>query len=90
MDEDVTNLEKLASIYQEKTGHWPSSFSELEATGMLRALPLDPLGHAYKLEAGGKVQVRDPDQLPFIEKGTPPGYAPPTPKFLPSDMGGAS
>jgi hypothetical protein len=30
--------------------------------------------------------VRDPDDLPFITKGTPPGYIPPkTPKFLPSD-----
>jgi len=90
VDEDVTNLEKLVSLYREKTGRWPSSFSELEATGMLRALPLDPLGHAYKLEPGGKVEVRDPDQLPFIEKGTPAGYVAPTPKFLPSDMGGAS
>ena len=90
VDEDITNLEKLVSLYRERNGHWPSSFSELEATGMLRVLPLDPLGHAYKLEAHGKVEVRDPDQLPFIEKGTPPGYVPPTPKFLPSDMGGAS
>jgi hypothetical protein len=30
--------------------------------------------------------VRVPDDLPFIEKGTPPGYVPPqAPKFLPTD-----
>lgn len=90
VEEDVTNLEKLISLYREKTGHWPSSFSDLEAAGVLRGLPLDPLGHAYKLEAGGRVEVRDPEQLPFIEKGTPPGYVPPRPKFLPSDVGASS
>ena len=90
VDQDVTNLEKLVSVYRERTGHWPSSFSDLESTNMLQALPVDPLGHPYKLEPGGKVEVRDPDQLPFIEQGMAPGYVPRTPKFLPSDMGGAS
>jgi tetratricopeptide (TPR) repeat protein len=85
VDEDVTNLEKLVSLYRDKTGHWPSSFSELEATGMLRALPVDPLGHLYQLAPEGRVEVREPDKFPFIEKGTPPGYTPPSPKFLPSD-----
>jgi len=47
---------------------------------------VDPLGHPYKLLPDGRVEVRDPDDLPFIEKGTPPGYVPPPPKFLPSDM----
>lgn len=87
VDQDVPVLEKLVSLYQERTGHFPSSFSELEAAGMLTAIPLDPLGHPYKLTADGRVEVRDPDHLPFIEKGTPPGYIAPPPKFLPSDMG---
>jgi tetratricopeptide (TPR) repeat protein len=85
VDEDVTTLERLVSAYQEKTGHLPSSFSELEAAGFLQALPVDPLGHAYKLVPDGRVEVRDPDRLPFISKGTPPGYVAPPPKFLPSD-----
>jgi hypothetical protein len=34
----------------------------------------------------GQIEVRDPDHLPFIEKGLPPGYVPPkVPKFLPAD-----
>lgn len=90
VDEDVTALEKLISIYQEKSGHLPSSFSDLQTAGMLRAIPLDPFGHPYKLMPDGHVEVRDPDEFPFIEKGTPPGYVAPTPKFLPSDMAAGS
>jgi tetratricopeptide (TPR) repeat protein len=90
VDEDVTALEKLISIYQERTGHLPSSFSDLQTAGMLRAIPLDPFGHPYKLMPDGRVEVRDPDEFPFIENGTPPGYVAPTPKFLPSDVGAGS
>jgi tetratricopeptide (TPR) repeat protein len=90
VDEDVTNLEKLISIYRERAGHLPSSFSDLQAAGMLRGLPVDPLGHAYKLMPEGRVEVREPDEFPFIEKGTPPGYVPPPPRFRPSDMASAS
>lgn len=86
VDEDVTSLEALVSRYREKTGHLPDSFPDLQAAGMLRGVPTDPLGKAYKLAADGHVEVRDPDDLPFIQKGAPPGYVPPLkPKFLPSD-----
>jgi tetratricopeptide (TPR) repeat protein len=87
VDEDVTVLEKLNSIYRDKTGHWPSSFADLQAAGLLRAFPVDPFGHTYKLAADGRVEVRDPDEFPFITKGTPPGYVPPAPKFRASDLG---
>jgi tetratricopeptide (TPR) repeat protein len=86
VDEDVTNLEALTGRYQQQTGRFPSSFSELEAANLLRGTPTDPLGHPYKLTPDGRVEVRVPDDLPFIEKGTPPGYVPPqAPKFLPTD-----
>ena len=84
VDQDVSNLEKLASIYRERTGQWPAKFTELEALG-LRGSPVDPLGLPYKLLPEGRVEVLEPDRFPFIEKGVPPGYIPPTPKFLPSD-----
>jgi tetratricopeptide (TPR) repeat protein len=85
-DEDVTNLEALASRYQQQAGRFPFSFSELEAAGLLRGTPIDPVGHPYKLMPDGRVEVREPDDLPFIQKGTPPGYVPPeAPKFLPTD-----
>jgi tetratricopeptide (TPR) repeat protein len=86
VDEDVSNLESLISVYREKTGHLPSDFSALQAAGLLQAIPIDPLGKPYQLMPDGSVEVRDPDDLPFIEKGAPPSYvAPARPKFLPSD-----
>jgi hypothetical protein len=86
VDEDVTTLETLIARYQQQTGRFPSSFSELQAAGLLRSTPVDPLGHPYKLTPGGRIEVRTPDDLPFIQKGTPEGYVPPAaPKFLPSD-----
>ena len=86
VDEDVTNLEALTASYKEKTGHFPASFAELEAGGILRGVPVDPLGHPYKLMPNGRVEVHSPDDLPFIAKGTPPGYTPPAaPKILPTD-----
>lgn len=77
VDEDVTILESLAAHYRDKTGHLPQSFSDLEAANMLRGVPVDPIGHTYKLMPDGRVEVRVPDDLPFIEKGTPIGYIPP-------------
>jgi tetratricopeptide (TPR) repeat protein len=86
VDEDVPKLEALVAHYREHTGHLPSTFADLAAAGMLRGVPIDPLGHPYKLMADGRVEVRVPDDLPFISKGTPPGYVPPkAPKFLPTD-----
>jgi len=85
VDEDVTKLEKLVTQFREKAGHLPASFADLQAAGMIRGTPVDPLGHTYKLMPDGRVEVRVPDDLPFIQEGTPPGYRPPRPKFLPTD-----
>ncbi len=86
VDEDVTTLEALQARYREKTGHFASSFPELESAGMLRGTPRDPLGAPYKLAPEGKVEVTDPDDLPFIKKGLSIGYIPPPkPMLLPPD-----
>ncbi len=86
VDEDVTNLEALTGRYQQQTGRFPARFSELEAAGLLSGTPRDPLGHPYRLMPDGRVELVTPDDFPFIQKGTPPGYVPPlAPKFLPSD-----
>ncbi|MGH9512581.1 MAG: tetratricopeptide repeat protein [Terriglobales bacterium] len=86
VDADVTSLEALQSQFKEKTGHFASSFAELAAAGMLRGVPVDPLGVPYKLVAEGKVEVQDPDDLPFIQKGLSIGYIPPRKiKLLPVD-----
>lgn len=86
VDEEVTALEKMVDIYRQKTGRLPLSFSDMQATGMLRGIPIDPLGHPYKLTADGRVELRAPDDFPFIQKGMPPEYVPPVaPKVLPTD-----
>jgi hypothetical protein len=85
VDEDVTALEALVARYREQTGLLPLSFSDLERAGMLHGIPVDPLGNPYRLMFDGRVEVFNPDDLPFIEKGTPPGYVAPPPKLLSSD-----
>jgi tetratricopeptide (TPR) repeat protein len=82
-DQAVMQLESLVNQVQTRTGRLPSSFNELVAAGILRGVPTDPAGHAYKLMPDGSVQVEQPDDLPFIEKGLPPGYKPPSKPKLP-------
>ena len=76
--DDVTALEALVTQYMQSTGRTPSSLLDLVNANYLKFLPVDPAGHAYKLAAGGRVEVAAPDEIPFIEKGAPPGYKPPT------------
>ncbi len=86
VDQDVTDLERVVDIYRQRTGHLPASFHEMVGAGLLRGIPEDPLGKPYRLMSSGKVEVTDPDDLPFIENGLPAGYVPSVvPKILPSD-----
>jgi hypothetical protein len=85
-EKDVAELERIVQNYRERTGKLPASFAELASAGYLRGIPLDPVGNPYKLAPGGRVEVRDPDQLPFLEHGLPPGYQPPpVPKIAPAE-----
>ena len=84
-DEDIGTLDQLVEAYRQRTGHWPTSFAQMANAGYLRGIPLDPSGKPYKL-SDGQVWLRDPDDLPFAQKGLPPGYVPPAkPKVLPVD-----
>jgi len=86
VDQDVTALDELIARYKQMTGRLPANFVEMQRLGLLQGVPVDPLGQTYKLMPDGQVEVRDPDDLPFLEKGLPPGYVPPAnPKFLPGD-----
>jgi tetratricopeptide (TPR) repeat protein len=80
VDEDVTQLEKLVSLYRERMGLMPQDMNDLVRAGMIAGVPVDPNGHAYKLMFDGRVEVQDPDSILYITKGTPPGYQPPQPK----------
>ncbi len=85
-DQDITGLEAAVGRYQQMTGHLPASFGDLVSAGILRGTPVDPLGNPYKLTRDGHVELRSPDDFPFVTKGLPPGYTPPeAPKVLPTD-----
>ena len=79
VDEIVPKLEEIVRIYRDKTGIQPTSFGQLVAAGYLRRVPLDPIGLPYKIRPDGRVEVQDPDELPFIQKGLPPDYKPRVP-----------
>ena len=75
VDDDVTKLEAVVEQFKARTGRAPSSVMELIQAGLLRGLPVDPLGHPYKI-VDGRVEVEDPNALPFINKGLPPNVKP--------------
>src|SRR5215472_13290339 len=73
-DLDVLELARRVKIYQERTGRLPVNWYEMMHQSLLGQVPLDPTDKPYKLMADGTVQVEDPDSLPFITKGLPPGW----------------
>jgi len=73
---EVTELEQLVRTYRQKTGHLPQSFRDMARAGLLRGVPVDPVGNEYQLDAAGNVFIGDPEHFPFVEKGLPPGYVP--------------
>ena len=86
VDEDVNGLEPLVEKYRDRNGRYPSTFSELVSAGLIKSIPLDPWGRPYSLEAGGRVVVTVPEDLPFLDKGLPSGYVPHGPlKIFPAD-----
>jgi hypothetical protein len=76
VDEDVPQLEALVAEYKRRAGQQPTAWTLLINAGRLRGIPLDPLGHPYKLMSDGRVEVADPDSLPFINQGLSPGMKP--------------
>jgi hypothetical protein len=77
VDQDVTDLETGLQQYRTKTGHAAQNLRDLVTAGIMPTLPLDPTGSPYRLTADGRIEVRRPDNIPFITKGTPPGYKAP-------------
>ena len=73
VDDDVTYLEQAVQVFKQHTGRLPGSFQEMQAAGLLRGIPVDPLGLPYRLMPDGRIEVQEPENLPFIEKGLPPG-----------------
>jgi hypothetical protein len=82
VDDDISALDNIIAHYQLTAGHPPSSFGDLIRAGLLPGVPVDPLGNPYVLTRDGRIEVSDPDSLPFIKFGKPMGYkAPDVPKL---------
>ena len=82
VSDDVDALQSLVARYHLKTDVYPRTMTDLVGAGLLRSIPLDPTGRPYKITSDGRVEVQFPDEIPFLEKGVPPGYQPPQPKDL--------
>jgi tetratricopeptide (TPR) repeat protein len=82
VDEDVTTIQDAVTAYGNKTGELPPNMNALISARLLPGILVDPDRHPYKLTAGGRVEVANPDEFPFITKGMPIGYTPPPPKDL--------
>ena len=80
--DDVDALQEVVAQYGRNTGFLPKSMHNLIAAGLLRSIPTDPTGRPYTIASDGRILVQVPDDLPFLEKGVPPGYKPPQPKNL--------
>jgi tetratricopeptide (TPR) repeat protein len=75
VDETVPLLQQAVERYKLTAGHDPQSWHDLERAGIVQGVPLDPNGTPYKL-VGGRVELAQPDKLPFATKGLPPGSEP--------------
>jgi len=82
VDTDVTRLQAAVDGFRQRTGRIPASLLELAAAEGWLGLPADPDHVPYMLTSDGRVEVRNPDNFPFITMGVPPGYKAPPPRFL--------
>jgi len=71
VDEEIEKLEQAVSLFRQANGRWPGNLAELPCW---RGPIADPLGHPYRFTEDGRIEVQDPDQLPFITRGLPPGW----------------
>jgi len=69
--DDMEELDKRILLFREKTGRPPQALSELVTEGLLKGVPIDPLGFPYRLSPGGKV-VLSPKSSIRLEEETPP------------------
>lgn len=71
VDEEVPQLDSAVAEFRHRSGRNPASWGEMISAGILRAIPVDPIGQPYRLRGDGKVVVTNPKKLPFIHAGIP-------------------
>jgi hypothetical protein len=72
VDSEVKLLQDVADRFTNEHGYRPKDWGEMISAGLLRRIPADPKGNAYRF-VDGRVEVAQPDLFPFITRGLPPG-----------------
>lgn len=71
-DETITRLQAAVDAFHERNGRWPTSLEQLVAEQALMAVPPEPLGGVYYLDAEGRVQSTSGKRLEAnIQRGVP-------------------
>ena len=65
-DEDCKAIDAVASDFEKRNARRPASIHELVSAGLLKGVPVDPVGHPYVLDSEGKTQL-NPDS-PLAKK----------------------
>jgi len=52
LEQDLKNLDLAMGEFEKRTGHAAGSLQELVSAGILRGVPVDPSGYAYRICAG--------------------------------------
>ena len=67
--EEIARLDELVVLYNKRQAQPARSFQALVAAGLLRALPRDPSGRPYMIDAGGRVKLnpRSPVDLSLLQ-----------------------
>jgi tetratricopeptide (TPR) repeat protein len=65
-DADCKAIDAVSSDFEKRESRRPTSMQDLIRAGLMRGVPVDPMGHAYVLDGDGKAQL-DPDS-PLAKK----------------------
>jgi tetratricopeptide (TPR) repeat protein len=74
VEQEIAELEHRVELFRQRNGRLPLSWQDMMQAGFLPGTPIDPIDKPLKLMPDGTIQVADPDKLPFITKGLPPGW----------------
>lgn len=63
VEDDCEKLDALVAEFTKRTGLAPQNLRALVSAGLLRGIPVDPMGYPYVLDAQGKVDLNEGSPL---------------------------
>lgn len=72
--DDEVHLDELVDQYRRRFGHWPASFEQIRAAGLLPGIPVDPMGVPYVLGPDGKSRLNAASPLANSPGPANPGH----------------